>query len=131
MQHCGYPRCGVADAIDLCRQRVSAETLDSTGSIVVVGLIYFVYMTLNGVVQVPAFPSSPSCSPGPPATPVSRSGSTSAPSPRAGIAPYVAAQVVESTGNAMSPAYWVVGVCLIGTATLLAIRGTSRTTLPS
>lgn len=48
-----------------------------------------------------------------------------------GTAPYVAAQLVESTGNAISPAYCVVGVCLIGTVTLLAIRATSKTALPA
>ncbi len=37
---------------------------------------------------------------------------------------------VESTGNAMSPAYWVMGVCAIGVATVLTIRETGKTALP-
>ncbi|ONM49867.1 hypothetical protein [Nocardia donostiensis] len=48
-----------------------------------------------------------------------------------GTAPYVAAQLVESTGNAMSPAYWVVGVCAIGLLTVATIRETSRKEPPA
>lgn len=101
LRHRRYPSRVVADAIDIRCQRISAEALDPTDNIVVVKRVYFVYMTLNGVVQVPAFPLFSELFPRAPATPASRSGS---PSPR-GTAPYVAAQVVESTENAMSPAY--------------------------
>ncbi|MFD5329994.1 MFS transporter, partial [Streptomyces sp. NPDC127092] len=47
-----------------------------------------------------------------------------------GTAPYVAAQLVESTGNSMSPAYWVMGVSAIGVATVLTIRETGKSSLP-
>ncbi|UPW11584.1 MFS transporter [Gordonia terrae] len=105
--------------------------LGATGSIVVVGLVYFVYMTLNGVVQVPAFPLFTELFPRATRYTGVSLGFNIGTIAAGGTAPYVAAQLVESTGNAMSPAYWVVGVCLIGTVTLLAIRETSRTALPA
>ena len=105
--------------------------LGATGSIVVVGLVYFVYMTLNGVVQVPAFPLFTELFPRATRYTGVSLGFNIGTIAAGGTAPYVAAQLVESTGSSMSPAYWVVGVCLIGAITLLSIRETSRDALPA
>jgi MHS family proline/betaine transporter-like MFS transporter len=47
-----------------------------------------------------------------------------------GSAPYIAAQLVESTGNSMAPAFWVMGVALIGIVTVATMRETGRAALP-
>lgn len=105
--------------------------LGATASIVVVGLVYFVYMTLNGVVQVPAFPLFTELFPRATRYTGVALGFNIGTIAAGGTAPYVAAQLVDSTGSSMSPAYWVVGVCVIGVLTLLTVRETSRDALPA
>jgi MFS transporter, MHS family, proline/betaine transporter len=104
--------------------------LGATTSIVVVGIVYFVYMVLNGVVQVPAFPLFTELFPRAVRYTGVSLGFNIGTIAAGGTAPYVAAQLVESTGNAMSPAYWVMGVCAIGVATVLTIRETGKKSLP-
>ena len=104
--------------------------LGATSSIIVVGCVYFVYMVLNGVVQVPAFPLFTELFPRAVRYTGVSLGFNIGTIAAGGTAPYVAAQLVESTGNAMSPAYWVMGVCVIGVLTVLTIKETGRDTLP-
>ncbi|OAK51561.1 MFS transporter [Rhodococcoides kyotonense] len=104
--------------------------LGATTSIVVVGIVYFVYMVLNGVVQVPAFPLFTELFPRAVRYTGVSLGFNIGTIAAGGTAPYVAAQLVESTGNAMSPAYWVMGVCAVGVATVLTIRETGKKSLP-
>lgn len=105
--------------------------LGATGSIVIVGLVYFIYMTLNGVVQVPAFSLFTELFPRATRYTGVSLGFNIGTIAAGGTAPYVAAQLVESTGSSMSPAYWVIGVCVIGALTLLTVRETSRDELPA
>ncbi|MFI8569212.1 MFS transporter [Rhodococcus sp. NPDC078407] len=105
--------------------------LGATSSIIVVGCVYFVYMVLNGVVQVPAFPLFTELFPRAVRYTGVSLGFNIGTIAAGGTAPYVAAQLVESTGNAMSPAYWVMGVCVIGVATVLTIKETGRDKLPA
>ncbi|MDJ0393731.1 MFS transporter [Rhodococcus sp. G-MC3] len=104
--------------------------LGSTASIVVVGVVYFVYMVLNGMVQVPAFPLFTELFPRSVRYTGVSLGFNIGTIAAGGTAPYVAAQLVESTGNSMSPAYWVMGVCAIGVGTVLTIRETGNSSLP-
>ncbi|MGW5267534.1 MFS transporter [Rhodococcus sp. NPDC003994] len=104
--------------------------LGATGSILVVGIVYFVYMVLNGIVQVPAFPLFTELFPRAVRYTGVSLGFNIGTIAAGGTAPYVAAQLVESTGNSMAPAFWVVGVCLIGVVTVLTIKETSRSALP-
>ncbi len=104
--------------------------LGATGSILVVGLVYFVYMVLNGIVQVPAFPLFTELFPRAVRYTGVSLGFNIGTIAAGGTAPYVAAQLVESTGNSMAPAFWVVGVCLIGVVTVSTIKETSRSALP-
>lgn len=104
--------------------------LGATGSILVVGLVYFVYMVLNGIVQVPAFPLFTELFPRAVRYTGVSLGFNIGTIAAGGTARYVAAQLVESTGNSMAPAFWVVGVCLIGVVTVLTIKETSRSALP-
>lgn len=105
--------------------------MGATSSILVIGLVYFVYMVLNGVVQVPAFPLFTELFPRTVRYTGVSLGFNIGTIAAGGTAPYVAAQLVESTGNAMSPAYWVMGVCAIGLLTVATIRETSRKELPA
>jgi MFS transporter, MHS family, proline/betaine transporter len=43
-----------------------------------------------------------------------------------GTAPYVAASLISRTGNLLSPAFFVIAMCVIGIATLLTIRRDDR-----
>ncbi|WP_327150164.1 MFS transporter [Nocardia sp. NBC_01329] len=105
--------------------------MGATSSILVIGLVYFLYMVLNGVVQVPAFPLFTELFPRTVRYTGVSLGFNIGTIAAGGTAPYVAAQLVESTGNAMSPAYWVMGVCAIGLLTVATIRETSRKELPA
>ncbi|MBC7301389.1 MAG: MFS transporter [Nocardia sp.] len=105
--------------------------MGATSSILVIGIIYFVYMVLNGVVQVPAFPLFTELFPRTVRYTGVSLGFNIGTIAAGGTAPYVAAQLVESTGNAMSPAYWVMGVCAIGLLTVATIRETGHKELPA
>ncbi|QBJ96956.1 MFS transporter [Rhodococcus sp. ABRD24] len=105
--------------------------MSSTSSILVIGIVYFVYMVLNGVVQVPAFPLFTELFPRTVRYTGVSLGFNIGTIAAGGTAPYVAAQLVESTGNAMSPAYWVMGVCVIGLLTVLTVRETGQKELPA
>lgn len=105
--------------------------MGATESILVIGIVYFLYMVLNGVVQVPAFPLFTELFPRTVRYTSVSLGFNIGTIAAGGTAPYVAAQLVESTGNAMSPAYWVMGVCAIGLLTVATIRETSRKELPA
>lgn len=105
--------------------------MGATSSILVIGIVYFLYMVLNGVVQVPAFPLFTELFPRTVRYTGVSLGFNIGTIAAGGTAPYVAAQLVESTGNPMSPAYWVMGVCAIGLLTVATIRETSRKELPA
>ncbi|MGW0182163.1 MFS transporter [Nocardia sp. NPDC003345] len=105
--------------------------MGATSSILVIGIVYFLYMVLNGVVQVPAFPLFTELFPRTVRYTGVSLGFNIGTIAAGGTAPYVAAQLVESTGNAMSPAYWVMGVCAIGLLTVATIRETGRKELPA
>jgi MHS family proline/betaine transporter-like MFS transporter len=105
--------------------------MGATESILVIGVVYFLYMVLNGVVQVPAFPLFTELFPRTVRYTGVSLGFNIGTIAAGGTAPYVAAQLVESTGNAMSPAYWVIGVCAIGLLTVATIHETSRKELPA
>ncbi|MFI1234458.1 MFS transporter [Nocardia salmonicida] len=105
--------------------------MGATSSILVIGIVYFVYMVLNGVVQVPAFPLFTELFPRTVRYTGVSLGFNIGTIAAGGTAPYVAAQLVESTGNAMSPAYWVMGVCAIGLLTVATIRETGHQELPA
>lgn len=104
--------------------------LGATSSVLVVGLVFFVYMTLNGVVQVPAFPLFTELFPRSVRYTGVALGFNLGTIVAGGSAPYIAAQLVESTGSSTSPAYFVIGVALVGVLTLTTLRETSRAALP-
>lgn len=104
--------------------------LGATSSLVVVGAVYFLYIALNGVVQVPAFPLFTELFPRSVRYTGVSLGFNIGTIAAGGTAPYVAAQLVEATGNSMSPAYWVMGVSVIGVGTVLTIRETGKSSLP-
>lgn len=104
--------------------------LGATGSIVVVGLVYLIYMILNGVVQVPAFPLFTELFPRSVRYTGVALGFNFGTIAAGGSAPYIATKLVESTGNSISPAYFVAGVCVIGVLTVLTIRETGNRALP-
>ncbi|ROS44332.1 MFS transporter [Amycolatopsis thermoflava] len=104
--------------------------LGATSSIVVVTVIYVVYMAVNGLAQVPAFPQFTELFPRRIRYTGVALGFNVGTIIAGGSAPYVAAQLVESTGNPMSPAFWVLGVAVVGLITVLTLRETGRDRLP-
>ncbi|MEU0507983.1 MULTISPECIES: MFS transporter [Amycolatopsis] len=104
--------------------------LGATSSIVVVTAIYVVYMAVNGLAQVPAFPQFTELFPRRIRYTGVALGFNVGTIIAGGSAPYVAAQLVESTGNPMSPAFWVLGVAVVGLITVLTLRETGRDRLP-
>ncbi|MCE3550970.1 MFS transporter [Pseudonocardia sp. RS11V-5] len=104
--------------------------LGSTSSIVVVTVVYVVYMALNGLAQVPAFPQFTELFPRRIRYTGVALGFNIGTIIAGGTAPYVAAQLVQSTGNPMSPAFWVIGVSVVGVITVLTLRETGRDRLP-
>jgi MHS family proline/betaine transporter-like MFS transporter len=104
--------------------------LGATSSIVVVTLVYVVYMAVNGLAQVPAFPQFTELFPRRVRYTGVALGFNIGTILAGGTAPYVAAQLVQSTGDPMSPAFWVLGVAVVGVATVLTLRETGRDRLP-
>ncbi len=102
-----------------------------TSSLVVIGAVYLVFMMLNGILQVPAFPVFTELFPRSVRYTGVALGFNLGTIIAGGTAPYVAAQLVESTGNPLSPAFWVIGVALIGLGTIYATRTTIRGELPA
>ena len=104
--------------------------LGGTSSIVVVTLVYIIYMTISGGTQVPIGPQLAELFPRRVRyTGVSLTynvGTVLA----GGTAPYIAAQLVQSTGNNMAPAFWVIGMAIIGIVAVASLRETSRNPLP-
>lgn len=99
-------------------------------SLIVVLLVYVVYIGLNGVLQVPAFPLFTELFPGKVRYSGVALGFNVGTIVAGGSAPYIAAQLVTSTGDPMSPAIWVIGVAIVGLATALTIKETSKMELP-
>jgi len=104
--------------------------MGATSSILVVGLVYVVYMMFNGLAQVPAFPQFTELFPRQVRYTGVALGFNIGTIIAGGSAPYIAAQLVETTGNAMAPAYWVMAVALVGIVTVAAMRETGRSALP-
>lgn len=104
--------------------------LGATSSIVVVALVYIVYMSFNGLAQVPAFPQFTELFPRRMRYTGVALGFNIGTIIAGGSAPYIAAQLVESTGDPMAPAFWVMGVALVGIVTVLTFRETGRERLP-
>ncbi|MFR9730688.1 MFS transporter [Saccharopolyspora sp. MS10] len=104
--------------------------LGATSSIVVVGLVYVVYMSFNGFAQVPAFPQFTELFPRRVRYTGVALGFNIGTIVAGGSAPYIAAQLVQSTGDPMAPAFWVMGVAAVGLITVATMRETSRERLP-
>lgn len=104
--------------------------LGATSSILVVGLVYVIYMSCNGLAQVPAFPQFTELFPRRMRYTGVALGFNIGTIVAGGTAPYIAAQLVQSTGNPMAPAFWVMGVAVVGLITVLTLRETSRERLP-
>ncbi|KAJ1683798.1 hypothetical protein LUZ63_020943 [Rhynchospora breviuscula] len=104
--------------------------MGATGSIVLVGVVWVVWMALNGLAQVPAFPQFTELFPRTVRYTGVALGFNIGTIIAGGSAPYIAAQLVESTGSSMSPAYFVMGAVLIGIVTVLTLRETGRKPLP-
>ncbi|WP_299055803.1 MFS transporter [uncultured Nocardioides sp.] len=104
--------------------------MGSTDSILVVGIVWVAYMMFNGLAQVPAFPQFTELFPRNVRYTGVALGFNIGTIIAGGSAPYIAAQLVQSTGNSMAPAFWVMGVVVIGIVTVLTLRETSRKPLP-
>lgn len=108
----------------------SFAILGATSSILVVGLVYVVYMSFNGFAQVPAFPQFTELFPRQVRYTGVALGFNLGTIIAGGSAPYIAAQLVQSTGNPMAPAFWVMGVAIVGLITVLTLRETGKQRLP-
>lgn len=104
--------------------------MGTTGSLFVVAIVYIVYMMFNGLAQVPAFPQFTELFPRQVRYTGVALGFNFGTIIAGGSAPYIAAQLVESTGNSMAPAFWVMGVALVGIVTVTTMRETGRAALP-
>ncbi|MFY0405515.1 MFS transporter [Solicola sp. PLA-1-18] len=104
--------------------------MGATESILVVGLVYVVYMFFNGLAQVPAFPQFTELFPRNVRYTGVALGFNIGTIIAGGSAPYIAAQLVQSTGNKMAPAFWVMGVVVVGIVTVSTLRETGRKALP-
>ncbi|MBM9463678.1 MFS transporter [Aeromicrobium sp. YIM 150415] len=104
--------------------------MGATGSLVVVALVYIVYMMFNGLAQVPAFPQFTELFPRQVRYTGVALGFNIGTIIAGGSAPYIAAQLVETTGSSMAPAYWVMAVAAVGIVTVLTMRETGKSALP-
>lgn len=108
----------------------SFAILGSTRSMLVVGLVYFVYTSCNGASLVPAFTQFTELFPRRVRYSGVALGFNIGSILAGGSAPYIAAQLTQSTGNPMAPSYWVIAVSIVGIITVLTLRETGRSRLP-
>jgi len=104
--------------------------MGTTSALVLVGAAYFVFMALNAVLQVPAFPMFTELFPRRIRYTGVALGFNIGTIIAGGTAPYIAAQLVHLTGNEQTPALWVIGVSAVGLLSLLGLRETSNQRLP-
>lgn len=105
-------------------------TMSQASGLLVIGLVYLVFMVLNAALQVPAFPLFTELFPRAVRYTGVSLGFNIGTIVAGGTAPYIAAQLVASTGNPVSPAYWVMGVAVVGLLTALTLRSTRSGELP-
>jgi MHS family proline/betaine transporter-like MFS transporter len=96
----------------------------------VVGIVYLVFMYFSGWSQVPTWPLATEMFP----ANVRYSGIAIGYNLGVilgGATPLIAASLVAGTGSRTSPAYWIIGVCLIGMITVFRLPKTASKPLPS
>lgn len=104
----------------------SLAILGATSSLLLVGVVYVVFMSVVGAVGASVFPMYPELFPRRVRYTGVALGFNLGTIVAGGSAPYIAAQLVQSTGDPMSPAYWVIGVSAIGLLTVLTLRKTAQ-----
>lgn len=104
--------------------------MSATSSIIVIGLIYFAYIVLQGVVLVPVYAALTERFP----RKVRLTGVSLAFNlgtiAGGGTAPYVAALLVQTTGSSKAPAIWVGAAAVLGLAAAITLRETRNQPLP-
>ncbi|OLT09015.1 MFS transporter [Pseudonocardia sp. CNS-139] len=105
--------------------------LGATSSLVVVALVFIAFIAVSGTVQAAAFPVFTELFPLRIRYTGVSLGYNVGVIIAGGMAPYIAAQLVVSTGNAMSPAYWVMFTAVVGLLTVRTLRETAHTSLPT
>ena len=99
-----------------------AMALMGRGSLVVAGAAYALFMVSSAVVQVPAASLWPHLFERRVRYTGMAIGYNVGTVLAGGTAPYIAAFLVDQTGNLLSPAFYVMGVSVIGIAALLTVR---------
>ncbi|MFE1400739.1 MFS transporter [Nocardiopsis dassonvillei] len=105
--------------------------MSQSSGLLVIGLMYLVFMVLNAALQVPAFPLFTELFPRAVRYTGVALGFNIGTIVAGGTAPYIAAQLVASTGDPVSPAYWVMGVAVVGLVTAFTVRSTRDGELPA
>ncbi|MFF9217149.1 MFS transporter [Streptomyces viridosporus] len=104
--------------------------LSHTGSLLAIGLVYFVFMFFSGWVQVPTWALVAELFP----TKVRFTGIALGYNLGAivagGTAPFIAETLVQSTGHDTSPAGWIILVALIGLLSVASVGRTASKSLP-
>lgn len=104
--------------------------MGATSSLLIVAAAYFVFMALNALLQVPAFPMFTELFPRRIRYTGVALGFNIGTIIAGGTAPYIAAQLVQATGNEQMPAFWVIGVALIGMLAIVKSHETGHRRLP-
>ncbi|MEV8195334.1 MFS transporter [Rhodococcus pyridinivorans] len=100
--------------------------LAASESILLVGLIYFVYMSLQALTGVPAWSVMAELFPRAVRYTGVSLGANIGTILGGGTAPYVAALMVDRSNSAIAPGFYVTAVCLIGLVAVLSSRETAR-----
>ncbi|MDQ4212910.1 MFS transporter [Microbacterium capsulatum] len=93
-----------------------------TASVGVIMALFVLYMLLSATLQVPVFTTIPELFPGPVRYTGVSFGFNVATVVAGATSPLVATALVAGTGNHQSPAFWVIGVCIIGLVTVFTMR---------
>lgn len=96
--------------------------MDGASTLLLVGGLYLLYMVLNAFVQAPAFAMFPQLFPRAIRYSGVALGFNMGAILAGGTAPYVATLLVSKTGDARSPAFWVMGVAVIGLTSIVRLR---------
>jgi len=105
--------------------------MESTSSMMVIGVLYLAFMVLNALLQVPAFPMFTELFGGSTRYTGVALGFNLGTILAGGTAPYMATWLVQQTGDNQAPAFWVMGAALIGLLSLIRLKETANTALPT
>jgi MHS family proline/betaine transporter-like MFS transporter len=100
--------------------------IDAADSMLTIGVVFLAFMALYAVPSGPAFATMAELFPTTVRYTSAALGYNIGIVVAGGLGPYLSAQLVASTGNNLTPAFWVMGACAVGLVVMISTPETAR-----